>query len=80
MLNFCGINYNDLTCIIENSIHKINKYAPGSGIPIKDEKIFKKYDAAIILPWNITKHLYKKFLHKKKISYTSISKIVKKVN
>ena len=80
LLNFCGINYNDLTCIIENSIHKINKYAPGSGIPIKDEKIFKKYDAAIILPWNITKHLYKKFLHKKKISYTSISKIVKKVN
>ena len=80
LLNFCGINYNDLTCIIENSKHKINKYAPGSGIPIKDEKIFKKYDAAIILPWNITKHLYKKFLHKKKISYTSISEIVKKIH
>lgn len=80
LLNFCGINYNDLTCIIENSKHKINKYAPGSGIPIKNEKIFRKYDAAIILPWNITKHLYKKFLHKKKISYTSISKIVKKVH
>ena len=80
LLNFCGIDYNDLTCIIENSKHKINKYTPGSGIPIKNEKIFKRYDAAIILPWNITKHLYKKFLHKKKISYTSISKIVKKIH
>ena len=80
LLNFCGINYMDLKCIIENSKHKINKFAPGSGIPIKDEKIFKKYDAAIILPWNITKHLYKKFLHKKRISYTSISKIVKEIH
>ena len=79
LLNFCGINYKDLKCIIENSSHKINKFAPGSGIPIKDERTFKGYDAAIILPWNITKHLYKKFLHKKRISYTSISKIVKKI-
>ena len=79
LLNFCGINYRDLKCIIENSPHKINKFAPGSGIPIKDERTFKVYDAAIILPWNITKHLYKKFLHKKRISYTSISKIVKKI-
>ena len=49
---------------------------PGTGIKIVDEKKFKNYDAAIILPWNITKHLYKKFLQKSKISYTSISKIV----
>jgi ubiquinone/menaquinone biosynthesis C-methylase UbiE len=79
LLNFCGINHRDLKCIIENSPHKINKFTPGSGIPIKDERTFKVYDAAIILPWNITKHLYKKFLHKKRISYTSISKIVKKI-
>jgi len=79
LLNFCGINYKDLKCIIENSPYKINKFAPGSGIPIKDERTFKGYEAAIILPWNITKHLYKKFLHKKRISYTSISKIVKKI-
>ena len=79
LLNFCGINYKDLKCIIENSPYKINKFAPGSGIPIKNERTFKGYGAAIILPWNITKHLYKKFLHKKRISYTSISKIVKKI-
>ena len=79
MLNFCGINYKDLKCIIESSPYKINKFTPGSAIPIINEKIIKKYDAAIILPWNITKHLYKKFLHKRKIPYTSVDKIVKKL-
>ena len=79
LLNFCGINYKDLKCIIESSPYKINKFTPGSAIPIVNEKIIKKYDAAIILPWNITKHLYKKFLHKRKIPYTSVDKIVKKL-
>ena len=60
-------------------VEKINKFTPGSAIPIVNEKIIKKYDAAIILPWNITKHLYKKFLHKRKIPYTSVDKIVKKL-
>jgi ubiquinone/menaquinone biosynthesis C-methylase UbiE len=79
LLNFCGIDYKDLKCIIESSPYKINKFTPGSAIPIVDEKTIKKYDAAIILPWNITKHLYKKFLHKSKIPYTSVQKIVKKI-
>ena len=79
LLNFCGINYNDLKFIIENSPYKINKFTPGSAIPIINEKTQKKYDAAIILPWNITKHLYRKFLHKSKIPYTSVDKIVKKL-
>lgn len=79
LLNFCGINYKDLKCIIESSPYKINKFTPGSAIPIINEKIIKKYDAAIILPWNITKHLYQKFLHKRKIPYTSVAKIVKKL-
>jgi len=78
LLNFCGINHKDLKCIIESSPYKINKFTPGSAIPIINEKIIKKYDAAIILPWNITRHLYKKFLYKRKVSYTSIAKIVKK--
>ena len=50
---------------------------PGSGIKILDETNFKKYDAALILPWNITKHLYQKFLKNRKMSYTSVAKIVK---
>jgi ubiquinone/menaquinone biosynthesis C-methylase UbiE len=79
LLNFCGINYNNLKCIIESSPHKINKFTPGSAIPIINEKIIKKYDAAIILPWNITKFLYKKFLYKKRIPYSSVAQAVKKI-
>ena len=78
LLNFCEITYNQITCVLDNSPHKIGKYMPGSGIKIIDEKKFKKYDAAIILPWNITRHLYKKFLKNRKISYTSIAKVIKK--
>ncbi len=76
LLNFCGLDSSKIKCILEKSPYKIGKYMPGTGIKIVDEKKFKNYDAAIILPWNITKHLYKKFLQKSKISYTSISKIV----
>jgi len=79
LLNFCNIDYNDLKYIAENSPYKINKFTPGSAIPIVDEKNLKKFDAAIIFPWNITKHLYKKFLHNKKIPYTSVAEIIKKI-
>lgn len=80
LLNFCGINDHHLKCIIENSPYKINKFTPGSGIPIINERKFKNFDAAIILPWNITKHLYKKFLQQKRIPYTSVFKVIKKIN
>ena len=79
LLNFCGVNYKDLKCIIESSPYKIHKFTPGSAIPIVNEKNIKKYDAAIILPWNITKHLYRKLLQKRKIPYTSVDKIVRKL-
>ena len=79
LLNFCGVNYKDLKCIIESSPYKIHKFTPGSAIPIINEKNIKKYDAAIILPWNITKHLYRKLLQKRKIPYTSVDKIVRKL-
>jgi 2-polyprenyl-3-methyl-5-hydroxy-6-metoxy-1,4-benzoquinol methylase len=68
LLNFCGIDDKDLKCIIDNSPYKINKFTPGSGIPIVNERKLKNFDAAIILPWNITQYLYKKFLKKKKNS------------
>jgi SAM-dependent methyltransferase len=80
LLNFCGIDDKDLKCIIENSPYKINKFTPGSGIPIVSERKFINFDAAIILTWNITQNLYKKFLKKKKIPYTSVSKVIKKLN
>jgi len=77
LLNFCNIKDKDIECIIENSPHKIGKYTPGTGIKILDEKKMRVFQAAIILPWNITKHLSKKFLQRSNISYISIQKIVK---
>ena len=79
LINFCEINYKDIYCVLERSPLKIGKFLPGSGIRILNEKKVKKYHAAIILPWNITKHLYKKFLQKSEISYISIPKIVKNI-
>jgi hypothetical protein len=53
---------------------------PGTGILIKDEKKIKKFDCAIILPWNITSYLLNKFYRNKKISYISIYKVAKNLN
>jgi ubiquinone/menaquinone biosynthesis C-methylase UbiE len=80
LLNYCNLKDTEIKCILENSKYKIGKFTPGSGIPIVDEKKFKKYNAILILPWNITSHLYKKFLQNTKISYTSIAKIASKVS
>ena len=79
LLNYCSLKDTDIRCILEVSKFKIGKYTPGSGIPIVNEKKFKKYDAILILPWNITSFLYKKFLQNKNILYTSISKISSKI-
>jgi hypothetical protein len=80
LLNFCNIKSRDIKCVLDTSPHKIGKYMPGTGIIIKDEKKFKKFNCAILLPWNITSYLLKKFNRNKKISYISIYKIAKKLN
>ena len=79
LLNFCNIKSDDIKCILDTSPHKIGKYMPGTGIIIKDEKKFKKFNCAIILPWNITSYLLHKFYRNKKMSYISIYKIAKKL-
>ena len=80
LLNFCKFSAQHITCILDNSPYKIGKFAPGSGIPIMDEKKFRNYHAIIILPWNITNHLHEKFLQNTNIPYTSIAKITSKID
>lgn len=79
LLNYCNFTYKDIHCVLDNSKYKIGKFMPGSGIKILDEKKIKNFHSVIILPWNITKHLYKKFLKNSNLSYTSIAKIVKNI-
>ena len=79
LLNYCNLTSDHIDFILDRSKLKIGKYTPGSCIKIVDENVYKNFQALIILPWNITRHLYKKFLHKRKISYTSVAKIVKTI-
>lgn len=79
LLNYCKIDDSKISYILDKSKHKINKYTPGSGIKIIKENDINQVKAVLILPWNITNHLIKKFFKKKKISYTSIPKIIKKI-
>jgi len=76
LLNCCNFNSTKITAILEKSIHKINKYTPGSAIKIIHEDKIKNIQAAIILPWNISSYLKKKLLKNKNIPYISISKLI----
>ena len=79
LLNCCELDDSKIKYILDKSKHKINKYTPGSGIKIIKENDSYQIKAVLILPWNITNHLIKKFFKKRKISYTSIPKIIKKI-
>ena len=79
LLNCCQFSDKDISMILDKSKFKINKFTPGSGIRIVDENIKINPDAAVILPWNITKYLLKRRIFKKKIKYISIPKIINKL-
>lgn len=76
LLNCCNFDSTKITAILEKSIHKMNKYTPGSAIKIIHEDKIKDIEAAIILPWNISSFLKKKLLKKRNIPYISIAKLV----
>ena len=63
-LNYLGLNFNTISAVTDNSIHKVGKYTPGSHIKIYKDSIFKKSKKvfAIILSWNFNKMLKKKVL------------------
>ncbi len=79
LLNYCKFTEKNISHILDKSKLKINKYTPGSGIKIVDEKKFKNIESILILPWNITNHLKKKIMKRKKLPYISIQKIVSKL-
>ena len=79
LLNFCGLTSTDIKFILDKSKLKIGKYTPGSCIKIVDENRYKNFQALIILPWNISGYLIKKFVKKTKRPYISVQNIVKKL-
>lgn len=79
LLNFCNIKSKDIKFILETSIHKIGKFTPSSAIQIIDEKKKKKFQALIILPWNINKYLKNKIKKNWKVDIISLQDIVNKI-
>ncbi len=79
LLNYCNLTSKHIDFILDKSKLKIGKYTPGSCIKIVDEDRYKNFQALIILPWNISKYLLKKFTKKTRKPYISVQNIVKKL-
>lgn len=61
LLNYCTLDASMLSFITDASPWKLNKFTPGSHIPIlTDDAITKDVTHALILPWNIADFLIKK--------------------
>ncbi len=62
ILQFCGLNSNDLYGIAEVNEDKFGKYTPGSKIPIQSESVIKKEnpDYLLVLPWHFREGIIKR--------------------
>ena len=58
-LNFCGINSNLISYVIDHNPAKQNKFLPGSRIPILSEDRLRldQPDYVLIFPWNIKQEI-----------------------
>ncbi len=68
LINFVGIDENFVDCILEiKGSSKIDKYIPGTKIPVVDEEIIlkKKPDYLLLFSWHIKKELIEIFRKKK---------------
>jgi 2-polyprenyl-3-methyl-5-hydroxy-6-metoxy-1,4-benzoquinol methylase len=54
LLNYCGVNKEEIICIVDSNTHKQNMLAPGSHIKVVsiDDVKFQP-DYVLILPWNL---------------------------
>ena len=61
-LNFCGIDHKYIEYIADSTNEKIGKFTPGTHIPIKSIKYFRKNypDIAILNSWNHKTEIMKK--------------------
>ena len=64
-LNFCGIDFNTISAIIDNNPYKQNLYSPGSSIPVVSfaKGMFMSPDIIIILAWNFKDEIIKACLN-----------------
>jgi len=62
-----------IDCIFDTTPDKINKLTPGTHIPVKNHKYFKKskYKYVFLFAWNHKKEILKKEKKKKNIQWFS---------
>jgi SAM-dependent methyltransferase len=55
LINYCGFNQDDIKYIADRSPHKIDKFLPGSHIPVRDPKTIQltRPDFVLITAWNL---------------------------
>ena len=73
ILNYCSIDNTMIECIFDTTPDKINKVTPGTHIPIKNHKYFKrsKYKHVFLFAWNHKKEILKKEKNIKNIQWFS---------
>lgn len=68
LINYYGINNNDIKFTVETNPLKIGRYLPNSNIKIVDEKLIKKIsfnkDIFLIFSWNFKKNIIKNYKKK----------------
>lgn len=62
LLNYCGLDRDAIDYLAEKSVLKIGLFAPGTHIPVVDEKrlLEEQPDCALMLSWNIAAELMPK--------------------
>ena len=67
-LNYCGVSSDLIEFIVDKNPKKVGMYAPGSHIPILEEKNLKKTKPhfIIILPWNLKDEIASQLSYVKK--------------
>ncbi len=66
LLNYCDIPKDRISCILDSTLNKQNRFLPGVGIPVYPESYIsdKKVDYFFILAWNYKKDILKKIKNK----------------
>ena len=67
-LNFCKINTNLISHVVDDTKIKIGKFMPLSRIPVVDQKFILKFkpDLIVILVWNLKKEVIQKLKYIRK--------------
>lgn len=65
LLNFCGINIQDVAYVVDRSPHKQGRLLPGSHLPIHhpDRVAETRPDYLLVLPWNLRNEIVDQMAH-----------------